>query len=66
MKRLLDVSMDGPKVNLVDPFLEGFQSNAHLASFLYTDLTILISDLMTIFIEKEVRRKGTMFSKLIS
>ena len=61
----------GPKLafcsyvaSLVEPFLKEFQSNAPLAPFLYTDLTVLMTDLMTIFIKKEVLEKANNVFKI--
>lgn len=50
--------------NLVEPFLTEYQSNAPLAPFLYTDLTILMTDLMAIFIKKEVLQKASNVYKI--
>gem|GEM_PF-6826146 len=43
--------------NLIEPFLEKYQNNIPLAPYLYNDLTMLLVDLMNIFVKKEVLEK---------
>jgi len=43
--------------NLIELFLEKYQNNVPLAPYLYNDLTMLLVDLMNIFVKKEVLEK---------
>jgi len=43
--------------NLIEPFLKKFQNNVPLAPYLYNDLTMLLVDLMNIFVKKEILEK---------
>lgn len=49
---------------IVEPFLTEFQSNSPMAPFLFTDITNIITELMSMFVKQEVLQKATRVDKI--